>query len=95
MGNTRNKANLGPNYEVTTPYASVDLGVLQFRQINSVMYIVHPSYPPAKLSCFSDTNWTLDTVDWTYPALLDQNLNQAEPSLVSPFSQIVFHPNCT
>lgn len=71
----RNRVRLGAPYEVATPYLEADIPQLQFRQINSVMYITHPSYPQKKLSCFGDTSWTFTDISWTYPALLDQNID--------------------
>lgn len=52
----------GSPYEVTTPYAHADVGGLVFVQEADVMYIVHPSYAPRKLSRLADNNWALSTV---------------------------------
>ena len=59
--------------EVVSPYLEADLRDIQFIQINDVMFLTHPSYPPYKLSRFADNDWTLEelVVDW--PALLDEN----------------------
>jgi hypothetical protein len=60
--------------EVTTPYSLSDhLFELQFRQINDVMYLVHAEYAPRKLSRITDTSWTLEEVEWTFPPLRDEN----------------------
>lgn len=70
-------------YELLTPYSAEVLGVnnlaetevfqLQFCQINDVVYICHPSHPRYKLTRHADTDWTLEEVVDTVPALLDQN----------------------
>lgn len=70
-------------YEVPTPYNGrqffgpsiydVDIWRLVPCQINDVVYIVHPDYPPYKLVRNADTDWTLSKVDFLVPALLDQN----------------------
>ena len=51
--------NLGVPYEVTSTYATADLFQLSFTQSADVLYITHPSYPPAKLQRLGATNWTL------------------------------------
>lgn len=49
----------GVPYECVTPYAHADLDDLVFVQEADVMYIVHPSYAPRKLSRLADNNWQL------------------------------------
>jgi len=61
-------------YEVTTTYDESDLFGLQFKQINDVMYIVHPDYAPRKLSRVTNTNWTFGLVDFDQAPLLDENI---------------------
>jgi len=48
-------------YEVTTTYAEADLFGLKFAQNRLSLYIVHPNYPPKKLTYISSTNWTFAT----------------------------------
>lgn len=54
-------------YEIATPYLQADLFEtdgrlrLQTAQQGDVMYIVHPSYAPRKLSRSGHTSWTLST----------------------------------
>jgi hypothetical protein len=61
-------------YEVASPYVEADLFGIQYAQINDVMYLTHPLYPPYKLSRLADTNWTLAAVAFKAPALLDENI---------------------
>ncbi len=61
-------------YEVVTTYAEADLFGLQFKQINDVMYIVHPEYAPRKLSRVTDTSWTFGVVAFDQAPLLDENV---------------------
>lgn len=59
-------------YEVATPYASADAFQLKFTQSDDVIYITHPSYPPAALSRTGNTSWTLSALtfsDGPYMAL--------------------------
>jgi hypothetical protein len=50
----------GPSpYEISTPWAGVDIGELQFAQTADVCYVTHKSYPTQKLERHSETNWTI------------------------------------
>jgi hypothetical protein len=60
--------------EIPSPYQESELRELQYVQVNDIMYIAHANHAPRKLTRVSDTNWTLTTVAWKYPPLLDQNL---------------------
>lgn len=54
--------NAGSPYEVTTNYAVADVFNLKFTQSADVLYITHPSYPPAKLQRLGATSWTLTNI---------------------------------
>jgi hypothetical protein len=64
-------------YEIVSPYTTADLsnanGTLRLRYVQSgdVVYIVHPSYPPYKLSRFAPTNWTMAPVSFEGGPFLD------------------------
>lgn len=60
--------------DVATPYLEEHLFQLQFRQINDVVYIVHPSYAPRKITRLADDNWTIELVSWKYPPVRDENI---------------------
>lgn len=64
--------------EVATIYAAADIFQIQFREINDVVYFTHPSYPVQKLARYSDTNWKISSVDWSWPALGDENTDTAK-----------------
>ncbi|MDB4893147.1 MAG: hypothetical protein JWL61_5002 [Gemmatimonadetes bacterium] len=51
-------------YSLATPYLAADLSALQITQSADVVTIVHPSYPPATLSRFSDTNWVYAAISF-------------------------------
>ncbi len=69
--------------EVPTPYNGrvpqgpsifgCDVWTITPCQINDVVYLVHPDYPPYKLTRVTDTHWTMVQVAFLAPALLDQN----------------------
>lgn len=50
-------------------------------EINDVVYLAHPDYPPYKLTRFADTDWLLEQVVFNTPALLDQN---ATDTVITP-----------
>ena len=57
-------------------------------QINDVIYITHPNYPPCSLTRITDTNWVMKQVLFITPALLDQNANDTvlTPSAVTGYA---------
>lgn len=66
--------NGGVPVDITTPYAAADLAALQFVQSADVLYICHPSYPPATLSRSSHIAWTYAAIAFQDGPYLDQNL---------------------
>ena len=60
-------------YEITTPYTDSQIFDLQFTQSADIMYLVHPSHEPAKLSRTGHTAWTLADVDFQVGPFLDTN----------------------
>lgn len=63
----------GNPYEIVSPYLESELRELQYAQVNDVMYIVHPNHAPRKLSRIANNNWTLATISFKFPPILDQN----------------------
>lgn len=51
--------NSGAVVEISTPYSAAEANELKFTQSADVLYIVHPSHQPRKLSRTSHTSWTL------------------------------------
>ena len=60
-------------YEIATEYTSAQLSELQFAQSADVMYIVHESHEPTKLTRTGHTSWTITDVDFEKGPYLDQN----------------------
>lgn len=67
--------NLNPTVttEVVTTYLEADLFDLQYAQNNDIMYIVHPDYPPRKLSRTSATAFSIADVSFVRGPFLDAN----------------------
>ena len=55
--------NGGTPVEVTTPYQAEDLAQIKYTQSADVIFLVHPNYPPATLTRYSDTSWTYAVMD--------------------------------
>lgn len=51
--------NSGVAVEITTPYSAAEAAEIKFAQSADILYIVHPSHKPRKLSRSSHTSWTL------------------------------------
>ena len=51
-------------FEIVSPYQEADIDQIKFVQSVDVLYLVHPTFAPRKLSRFSDTNWTLGIIDF-------------------------------
>ena len=72
----------GSAYEIVSPYSTADLtnanGTLRLRIVQSgdIIYMVHPSYAPRKLSRFGPTNWTITEVDFKGGPFLDIDPDQ-------------------
>jgi hypothetical protein len=63
------------------PYQEADLRAVQVVQINNLVYLSHPSYPPQRLRRLSDTSWQIGEVPFGDPSIknnwapmLDQNV---------------------
>ena len=54
-------------------YWNCDIFQLQFKQINDVIYIVHPNFPVWKLTRYANNNWVMQQVQFLTPAMLDEN----------------------
>lgn len=61
--------------EAVHPYAAEDIATLQFRQINDIIIITHPDYPPGRLSRVTNVTWTYETIAFDTVPTLDENLS--------------------
>ena len=59
--------------EVVSPYLEADLLQLQYAQVGDVVWIVHPSYAPRKLSRTTATTFTLTVIDFRKGPFLTRN----------------------
>lgn len=53
-------------YEIVSPFTSADLSLIKYEQFNSGLYLVHPDFPPQKLTRVSDTSWTIAAMNFTF-----------------------------
>jgi hypothetical protein len=63
----------GTEVVIDTDYAEADLPYLQFRQVGDVMWITHPSYPPAKLTRTTAYDFSIDDVEFTGGPFMTRN----------------------
>lgn len=54
----------GVPVEVTTTYLTADLPTIQWAQSADIIYLVHASYPPRKVTRTSHVAWTITTIDF-------------------------------
>ncbi len=47
-------------YEIATPYQDDEIFQIKYVQSADVIFLVHPNYPPKRLSRFGATDWTLE-----------------------------------
>ena len=59
--------------DIVSPYLEADLFQLQFKQSADVMWIVHPSYRPRKLTRVSATEFSLDTITFSDGPFIERN----------------------
>ncbi len=57
----------GSPVEIATTYTEAQLFDIQYVQSADVMYLVHPSHAPKKLSRTSDTAWTFSSINFLPP----------------------------
>jgi hypothetical protein len=56
---TSGNVNISQRYEVTTSYTAAQVDELSFTQSADVLFLAHPSHPPARLERNDTNNWTL------------------------------------
>lgn len=59
--------------DISTPYLEADLFQLQTKQSADVMWIVHPSYRPRKLSRVSASEFSLDVISFNKGPFIERN----------------------
>lgn len=67
--------------ETTIPYLDEHIMELQFTQSADVLFITHPSYPPATLSRYGATDWRYEVPTFEYGPYLDQETDDQNISL--------------
>jgi len=77
--------------EKPTPYPESELREIQYCQINDLMYLVHPSHPPQKLSRLADDNWTFGELSFKWPPLLDENIKAININMTAASGNINMH----
>lgn len=74
LSDPENPASPKVDFKITIPWHDTDLRLLRWKQINNVMFFVHPLYHPYQLTRSSPTSWTLEKIDFGLDVpLLDEN----------------------
>ena len=63
----------GSPVEVTTPYLEADLAQIKYTQSADVLFLVHPKYPPATLTRYSNTSWQYRAMNITNGPFAEPN----------------------
>ena len=80
--------------EVAAPWGAGELDGLQYVQSADVMWIVHPSHAPRKLTRMNATTWTITEVGFEDGPFGAQNLDKAKTAYVSAITgNITVHAN--
>ena len=58
---------------LSSPYLTAELYDIKLTQSADVVFIAHPNHEVRKLSRLADTNWTLETLNFKFPPLLDED----------------------
>lgn len=69
-------------YYIVSPYDGNDLREVQYAQLNDVMYLTHPNYPPQKLIRYDHANWTIADAVWEDGPFLFPNVDKS--STITP-----------
>jgi len=64
----------GPAYEMVTPYAEADINDLRFAQSADVLYVVHKTYAPRKITRTGHAAWTISEIDFVDGPYFTANL---------------------
>lgn len=62
----------GNPYEIASPYLEADLNSIDFFQSFDVIYLIHPSYEPRKLSRTGHTSWVMSVINFLPPPMAVQ-----------------------
>ena len=76
----RNKAQIesgGNPYEISSPYAAVDVGIIKHTQSADILYLFHQDYPSAKLSRTGHTVWFHNNINWNPGPMSEQDIEPA------------------
>ena len=67
--------------ELTTTYTTAHLFQLKFAQSADILYVVHPNYPPRKISRTSDTAWSITNITFSDGPYLNTNAEETKLGL--------------
>ena len=69
-------------HQITTPWGGEDLQGLRYAQSADVMYVVHPAYPPQKISRSDHDDWSVSPITFTPGVAAPVGVNVSASGLV-------------
>lgn len=64
-----------PTTHRALPYVNdYELSEIQYVQVNSLVYLVHPSYPVQRITRIAANAWISEEVEWDYAPFADENV---------------------
>jgi hypothetical protein len=86
-------------YEIPTPWSEAQIWDIQFAQSFDVMYLVHPSYSPRKLTRTAHDAWTMTTPAFTFANAWITNTDYAVGNYITnggtTYKCLVYHTSGT
>ena len=58
-----------------TPFGVNDLDDLKFTQSADILFICQKNHEPYEIKRLSDTDWVAQEVEWTFPPMMEENLD--------------------
>jgi hypothetical protein len=75
--------------EFATIWDAADVSRLQYVQSGNVMWLVHPNYPPCKITRVTNSTWTVSTVQFDDGPFASQNFDETKTVYASAITGAV------
>jgi hypothetical protein len=79
-GATVNIGGLPTSHRIS-PWTEDHLHELQFCQVNDLIFVVHPAYPPQRITRHAINQYIIDEIQWDWPAFADENITETTLAL--------------
>lgn len=72
---------------ITSPFTDADLGKIRYEQFDNALYLVHPDFPPQKLTRTNDTTWAISALSFTHSKPLAKTATLSKLECVTTTNQ--------